>query len=65
MSIAQEKSDLKVQGVIEAAQDPNSSVTPADAQRKIVEESKKAGVTAFTFDANATTAEKRAQARAV
>jgi hypothetical protein len=58
-------SELKQQGAIEAAQDPESKVTPADAQKKIVEESKNAGVAAFTFDPNATIAEKKAQVKAV
>lgn len=57
--------ELKAQGVIEAAQDPNSGVTAEDAQQKIVTESKKAGVPAFTFDPNATPEQKAAQARAV
>ncbi|EHL02009.1 hypothetical protein M7I_1959 [Glarea lozoyensis 74030] len=56
--------ELKTQGVVEAAQDPNSSVTSEDAQRKIVQESKKAGVAAFEFDPDATPEQKAAQARA-
>ena len=47
------------------ANDPNSSVTSADAQKKMVEESEKAGVAAFTFNPNASPEEKAAQARAV
>ncbi len=47
------------------AQDPNSSVTSDDAQKKMVEESKKAGVPAFIFNPNASPEEKAAQARAV
>lgn len=46
------------------ANDPNSSVTAEDAQKKIVDESKKAGVAAFTFDPNASPEAKAAQARA-
>jgi hypothetical protein len=57
--------EIKTQGAVEMAQDPNSSVTSVDAQKKIVEESKKAGVAAFTFDPNASPEEKAAQARAV
>ena len=64
-SQASSAAELKAQGVIEAAQDPNSSVTSADAQQKIVIESKKAGVAAFTFDPDASPEEKAAQARAV
>jgi len=57
--------ELKQQGAIEAAQDPNSSVTSDDAQRKIVNESRKAGVEAYSFDPNASPEEKASQARAV
>ena len=57
--------EIKMQGAVEMAQDPNSSVTSDDAQKKMVEESKKAGVPAFTFDPNASPEEKAAQARAV
>ncbi|KAG9238347.1 C2 domain-containing protein [Amylocarpus encephaloides] len=56
--------ELKAQGVMEAARDPDSSVTADDAQQKIVAESKKAGVAAFTFDPDATPEQKAAQARA-
>lgn len=65
MSAASQAGELKAQGVIEAAQDPNSKVTADDAQQKIVAESKKAGVQAFTFDPDASPEEKAAQARAV
>jgi hypothetical protein len=65
MSAASQAGELKAQGVIEAAQDPNSKVTADDAQRKIVAESKKAGVQAFTFNPDASPEEKAAQARAV
>ncbi|KAH7375943.1 tricalbin-1 [Plectosphaerella cucumerina] len=64
MSTAPEKNELKVQGVVEAAQDPESNVTADDAQKKILEESRKAGVTAFTFDPDASREEKRRQTRA-
>ena len=57
--------EIKTQGAVEMAQDPNSSVTSDDAQKKMVEESKRAGVAAFTFDPNAPPEEKAAQARAV
>jgi hypothetical protein len=57
--------ELKTQGVIEAAADPNSSVTSNDAQKKIVEESKNAGIQAFTFDPQASAQEKKAQVQAV
>ncbi len=65
MSTQAEAAELKAQGVVEAAQDPNTNVTSEDAQKKIVEESKKAGAAAFTFDPDATPEQKAAQARAV
>lgn len=65
MATVQAANELKQQGAIEASQDPNSSVTAADAERKIVEASREAGVTAFTFNPDASPEEKRAQARAV
>lgn len=57
--------ELKSQGVVEAAQDPNSKVTAEDAEHSITNESKKAGVAAFQFDPDATPEEKAAQARSV
>lgn len=64
-SVEREANELKQQGAIEAARDPESSVTSNDAQKKLVEESKNAGVAAFTFDPDASPEEKRAQAKAV
>ncbi|KAI1283289.1 C2 domain-containing protein [Xylaria sp. FL0933] len=64
MATAQQASELKQQGAIDAARDPASSVTADDAQKKLVEESKNAGVAAFTFDPDASPEEKRAQAKA-
>lgn len=61
----QSAQELKQQGAIEAAQDPNSSVTAENAEKKIVDESQQLGITAFTFDPNASAAEKAAQAREV
>lgn len=63
MATSKSESELKQQGAIEASRDPDSSVTADDAQRKILEESKNAGVAAFTFDPNASAEEKAAQAR--
>lgn len=65
MATAQAANELKQQGAIEASRDPDSNVSAADAERKIVEDSREAGVTAFTFDPDASPEEKRAQARAV
>lgn len=57
--------ELKSQGVAEASRDPSTNVSAEDAERVMVEESKKAGATTFEFDPNASTEEKAAQARAV
>jgi hypothetical protein len=65
MSSERDKNELKSQGAVEAAQDPNSSVTGDDAARVILDESKKGGSAALQFDPNATPAEKAAQARSV
>jgi hypothetical protein len=65
MATASEAAELKVEGVVEAAENPNSSVTADAAQHEIVEQSKNAGVAAFQFDPDASPAEKRAQAKAV
>lgn len=65
MATEQSRLELKQQGAIEAAQDPNSSVTADDAQNTMVEESKNAGVAAYSFDPNASPEEKRQQIRAV
>ncbi|RDL36872.1 C2 (Calcium CaLB) [Venustampulla echinocandica] len=64
MSLESSAAELKAQGVVEAAADPNTSVTAEDAEKKIVTESNKAGIEAFTFDPNASPEEKAAQARA-
>lgn len=50
---------------MEASRDPESSVSAEDAERKIMEETKSAGVAAFKFDPDASPAEKKAQAREV
>lgn len=65
MSTERAAGELKTQGVIEAADDPNSSVTSGDAQKKIVQESKNAGIQAFSFDPDASPEEKKAQVQAV
>lgn len=59
------KGELKQQGAEEASRDPNSSVTAADAERVIMDESKKAGAVALEFDPDASPEEKAAQARSV
>lgn len=65
MATEQSALELKQQGAIEAAGDPNSSVTNEDAQKKMVEESRNAGVAAYSFDPDASPEEKRRQIRAV
>jgi hypothetical protein len=65
MATAQAANELKQQGALEASRDPNSNVSAEDAERKIVEDSRQAGVVAFNFDPDASPEEKRAQARAV
>jgi hypothetical protein len=65
MSTAKEANELKQQGAVEAAANPESSVTTADAQKEIVEASRNAGVPAFTFDPDASPEQKKAQAQAV
>jgi hypothetical protein len=65
MATAAAEAELKQQGAFEAAADPNSNVTAADAQAKAELESKKAGVQAFSFNPDASPEEKAAQARSV
>ncbi|KAF2756287.1 tricalbin [Pseudovirgaria hyperparasitica] len=64
MATQRSEAELKQQGAIEAAADPNSSVTAQDAEDKLVNEAKKGGATALQFDPNASPEEKAAQARA-
>ncbi|KAI9707955.1 MAG: hypothetical protein M1820_004374 [Bogoriella megaspora] len=56
-------SELKQQGAIEAAQDPNSQVQAEDAEKTILDEARKGGAAAYQFDPNATAEEKAAAAR--
>ena len=65
MATPSRASELKQQGALEAARDPNSSVTADQAERKVVEEARNAGSAAFKFDPDATPEEKAAQAKAV
>ena len=59
------KEELKSQGAIDAARDPHSRVTAADAEQTILDEAKKGGAAAFQFDADASSAEKARQVKAV
>lgn len=60
-----QSNELKQQGAVEAAQDPTNSVTAEDAEKVMIEETKKAGGAAFQFNPDASAEEKAAQARAV
>ncbi|KAI9814697.1 MAG: hypothetical protein M1832_005696 [Thelocarpon impressellum] len=55
--------ELKSQGAVEAARDSRSNVTAEDAERKMVEEARRAGGGAYQFNPDATPEEKAAQAR--
>jgi K+-transporting ATPase c subunit len=59
------KGELKQHDAVEAARDPNSSVSAEDAEQVILDESKKAGSAALQFDPNASPEEKAAQAASV
>lgn len=62
---SREAAELKAEGVVEAAQNPDTQTTADDAQKEIVEQSKNAGVAAFSFDPDASPEQKRRQAQAV
>jgi len=65
MASSNREAELKQQGALEAAADPNSSVSPEAAEKKVMQEAKKAGSVAYEFDPNASTEEKRAQMQSV
>ncbi|SMR43530.1 unnamed protein product [Zymoseptoria tritici ST99CH_3D1] len=60
---AKAEHELKAQGVVEAAQDPNTSVTSDDAQKAMVDQARAGGAAAFTFNPDASPEEKAAQAQ--
>ncbi|KAH7329264.1 hypothetical protein B0I35DRAFT_419788 [Stachybotrys elegans] len=62
---AREVEELKLQGVIEAAQNPESQVSAEDAERELVSRARNAGIPAFQFDPDASPEQKRAQTKAV
>lgn len=64
MATASRESELKQQGVLEAAQDPNNSITARQAEQSIVNQAQAAGSVAYQFDPDASPEQKRAQARA-
>ena len=63
--LAARAEELKSQGAIEAAQNPDSRVNAEDAEQVILNESQKAGAMAFKFDSNASPDAKAAQAHTV
>lgn len=65
MATEQSANELKQQGALEAARDPENPVSAEDAEKKVLEETKSAGVAAFKFDPDATPAEKKAQVKEV
>lgn len=58
-------SEEKQNAAIEAASDPNSSITSGQAQKIVEDQAKASGAQAFSFDPNASAQDKAAQARAV
>jgi hypothetical protein len=65
MATSKDASELKQQGALEAAQDPSSSVTAQQAENTVIEEAKKGGSAAFTFNPDASPEEKAAQLKSV
>jgi hypothetical protein len=65
MATAQHASELKQQGALEAARDPNSRVSAQAAEQTVIDEAKKGGSAALQFDPDASPEEKRRQARSV
>lgn len=65
MPLPSYKGELKSELAEAAARDPNSNFSAEDAEKVILNESKKAGAPAFKFDPNASPEEKAAQAHAV
>lgn len=57
--------ELKAQGVVEAAQDPNSRVTAQDAEKALKDHAQAGGAAAFEFNPDASPEEKAAQAKEV
>ena len=52
------EAELKQQGVIEAARDPNTSIDAEQAEQTLLSQSRAAGAAAFSFDPNASAEEK-------
>lgn len=68
-SVAAEKTELKEEGIIEAAtelaQDPQSQVNPEKVEETLVDETREAGVPAYQFDPDASPEDKAAAAESV
>ena len=57
--------ELKAQGAIEAAQDPNNPVKAEEAEQVVLQNARAGGAEAFKFDPDASPEEKAAQAKGV
>lgn len=57
--------ELKAQGVLEAAADPNSSITVDQAEHAAADHARAGGAAVFEFDPDASPEEKAAQAKDV
>lgn len=64
-SHAEAKQQAIVETAQEAANDPNSRIQPELVEKKLVEESRKAGAVAYTFDPDASAEEKSQKINAV
>lgn len=62
---AGQASELKAQGALEAARDPNSSVTAHQAEQTVLNQAKAGGAAAFELNPDASPEEKAAQLKAV
>ena len=64
-----EKTEMKIEGAVEAAQDlhqdPQSHVNPDTVEEKVVEDARKAGVAAYQFDPDASPEDKANAAKGV
>ncbi|KAF2644633.1 tricalbin [Massarina eburnea CBS 473.64] len=58
------ENELRAEGAVEAAQDPDSQVTAEAAENVMFDEAKKGGSAAYQFDPNASPKDKAAQAKA-
>lgn len=61
--IAGRAEELKAQGVVDQAQDPNSKVDAADAEKALKDNARAGGAAAFEFNPDASPEEKASQAK--